>query len=369
MRELEGLDGIKLTRQRYFTDQWWTSSFNYTEMARPATISENVSIHDVTLRDGEQTPGVVWLPEERAAIAQALSDAGVGRIEAGMPIVSPETRKAMSKITAMNLKAKIIAFARANRDDINAALDTGVQGVIVEHTVNPYLCKHAYGLQTTEELIDRLATHISYAKENGLFTVFMGWDFFRSGEEHVKRVYKGVVERAAPDSLVIVDTFGVATPFAVYETFLNFKKMFPGIPLEFHVHNDFGLAGGSALAAVCAGADVIHTAVNGLGERTGNLALEETVAALEMLLDVRTGVDLSQLTRLSRLVEEISKVHPSINKPVVGRALFDIAAGIPVHYTLQMAKQGVHAVPSPFVPQAVGQEPYRFVLGQVAVRQ
>lgn len=343
-------------------ERFWVSPHNYSPRIADK-LPKRVYFHDVTLRDGEQTPGVAFKSDERILIAEALDELGVQRIEAGMPIVSKDIADAIKKIVNLNLKSEVVAFARAHKDDINASLDCGVRAIVVEHTVNPYLCRWGYGL-TEEQVIERLVSSVSMAKENGLHTTFMGWDFFRAPLDFSKKVYRAVVEQAKPDALTLVDTLGVATPAAVQEVFEDFRTMFPDLKLEFHVHNDFGMAVGAVLGAVLGGADGVHTAVNGIGERTGNAATEEVAMALECLWGIDTGLDLRKIMYVSRMVEELSKFKLAKNKPIVGRHLFDIESGVVTHVVAEMNAHGFKPVMTPFTPEVVGQSPVRFVLGK-----
>ena len=354
----EELDG----KPWFDNDRFWASPHNYSPTIT-AKLPKKIYFHDVTLRDGEQTPGVVFTADERVVIAEALDELGVQRIEAGMPIVSKDIAAGIKRLVNMNLRSEVVAFARAHKDDINASLDCGVRAIVVEHTVNPYLCRWGYDL-TEEKVIERLVSSVVMAKENGLHTTFMGWDFFRAPLDFSKRVYKAVVEHAKPDALTLVDTLGVATPAAVQETFEDFRRMFPDVKLEFHVHNDFGMAVGAVLGAVLGGADGVHTAVNGIGERTGNVATEEVAMALECLWGIDTGLDLSKIMYVSRTVETISKFALAKNKPIVGRHLFDVESGVVTHVIAEMNKKGFKPVMTPFTADVVGQEPVRFVLGK-----
>jgi methanogen homocitrate synthase len=190
----------------------------------------------------------------------------------------------------------------------------------------------------------------------------MGWDFFRCTLDYCLDLFGEVVERCRPESLVLVDTFGVATPPAVRAAFDAFSARFDPLPLEFHNHDDFGLAVGSVVAAVQGGARVVHTSVNGVGERTGNAPTEQVVAALEMLLGVDTGVRLERLTATSRLVEQVSKVPVPLNAPVVGRRVFQIETGVAVHSTEKLRAAGIKPVRT-FVPSVVGQGEIGLLLG------
>ncbi len=343
-------------------EKFWGSPHNYSPSITKL-LPKSVYIHDVTLRDGEQTPGVAFKADERIVIAEALNELGVARIEAGMPIVSKDIANGIKKLVNMNLKSQVVAFARAHKDDINASLDCGVKAIVVEHTVNPYLCRWGYDL-TEDKVIERLITSVRMAKDNGLHTTFMGWDFFRAPLDFSKKIYTEVVKNAHPDALTLVDTLGVATPAAVQETFVEFRKMFPDMVLEFHVHNDYGMAVGAVLAAVIGGANGIHTAMNGIGERTGNVATEEVCMALEMLWGIKTGVDTTKFMYVSKIVEEISKFKLAKNKPIVGEHLFDIESGVVTHIVNEMNKQGFKPVMTPFTPEMVNQKPVRFVLGK-----
>lgn len=346
----------------YKDDKYWASPHNYSPTIA-AKLPSKVYFHDVTLRDGEQTPGVAFKADERILIAQLLNELGVQRIEAGMPIVSKDIANGIKGIVNLGLKSQVVAFARAHRDDIDASLDCGVKAIVVEHTVNPYMCKWGYGLEENE-LLDRLISTVTYAKENGLDTNFMGWDFFRAPLEFSKRIYREVVKNAKPDSLTLVDTLGVATPAAVQETFEEFRKEFPNLKLEFHVHNDFGMAVGAVMGAILGGANGVHTAVNGLGERTGNVATEEVAMALECLWNIDTGLVLENIGYVSRLVQEISKFKLAGNKPIVGSGIFNMESGVVTHIIDSMEQKGFNCIMNPYSASMVGHEPLEFVLGK-----
>jgi isopropylmalate/homocitrate/citramalate synthase len=341
-------------------ERWWVSPMNFADEIQ-RRVPERVEIHDVTLRDGEQTPGVVFRRDERVAIAQALAELGVARIEVGMPAVSPEVAAGCAAVAELGLDSELVGFARAIRGDVEACASAGLTSVIVEHTVNPYLCKHVYDVDRAE-LVSRLEESFAAAREHGLRPIFMGWDFFRCTLDYCLDLFAEVVERCEPASLVLVDTFGVATPSAVRAAFEAFRERFGELPLEFHNHDDFGLAVGSAVAAVEGGATVVHSSVNGVGERTGNAPTEQVVAALEMLLGVDTGVRLERLTAVSRLVEQVSKEEVPPSAPIVGRRVFQIETGVAIHSTEKLRAAGIKPVRT-FVPSVVGQRDIGILLG------
>lgn len=358
MYSFENLKG-----QPYFDKEHkWASPLNYiTGYGQP--FQKAIYIHEVTLRDGEQSPGVCFTVAERLRIGAALSELGVKRIEAGMPVVSEEVADSIAQLVRMNLDAEIVSFARANSVDIEAALRCGVEAIVIEHTVNPYLCRYAYGLDEAK-LLDRLVASISKAKAEGLHTTFMGWDFFRSPIAFTKRVYSTVVENAKPDALVLVDTFGVATPLTVYKVVSEFRAMFPNVALEFHCHNEFGWATGAAISAIAAGADGVHSSMNGLGERTGNLPTEEIAVALDVLFGVNTGVHLERLADVCQLVAEISQVPIHGNKPITGDRVFQVESGVVTDVYTKVGEFGVKPAMNPFMPEIVGAEPISYVLGK-----
>lgn len=360
---LEKYNIESLKKQINYSDKGiWASPLNYEgKMDQP--IKKDIYIHDVTLRDGEQAAGVVFSLEERLRIGRALSELGVKRIEAGLPTVSNLIFESMSKLVKMNLDAEIVSFARAHNDDIEATLHCGVRSIVIEHTLNPYLCFNAYGL-SEQQLLDRLINSCKKAKAEGLHTTFMGWDFFRSPIEFTKYVYRQVVDEAKPDAIVLVDTFGVATPLTVYWVVKEFREMFPDVKLEFHCHNEFGWSTGAAITAISAGADGIHSAINGLGERTGNLPTEEIAVALEVLFGKKCGVKIDKLNDICKLVAEASNLPIPSNKPVMGSRVFQAESGVVVDVYNKMDQYGIKPAMTPYLPQIVGREPMEIVIGK-----
>lgn len=362
MFQMETLENIHLDGTPYFNDKKWVSPINYEAEIR-GKFPEEIYIHDVTLRDGEQTPGVAWKEDERVMLAEELSELGVRRIEVGMPIVSPSIPRAIRTLLNRNLKSELVALCRAHKDDIDLCADIGLKSVIVEHTINPYLCRYALDLDVPH-LIERLVTTVAYAKDKGMHTTFFGWDAFRTSIDYIQKVYGTVVKEAKPDAVTLVDTFGVALPDAVGLAVRKLREIIPDTPIEFHGHNEFGMGMGAVISAIQNGAVGIHCAINGLGERTGNVPTEEVAAALELLLGVKTGVNLSGLCRVSRLVAEMSKVPVPAGKPIVGPKLFDVESGLVTDIVYKMTALGVRTGMSPFVPEVVGGRPITYCIGK-----
>jgi len=356
------LKDMPLNDTPYFDNTKWVCPKNFDKKIKGENALDNIYIHDVTLRDGEQTCGLTWNEDQRVKIATALNEFGVKSIEVGMPVVSDENKRAIKRLVKMNLKSEIIPFARSLKKDVDASLECGAERIVIEHAVNPYDNEYVYGV-SSEQVIDRIVSTIEYAKKNGMKPTFMGWDTTRSTFDYVLNIFTEVAKRAHPHSMVFVDSFGVASPFAIEFFFTELKKNIPDIPLEFHVHNEFGLAMGSVFAAARAGVAGIHSSINGLGERTGNVATEEVAAALKILMGIDTGVDLTKIGEVSRLVEDISKIKVANNKPVVGKRLFWVESGIVVDAVDKLNEVGIEPAMSPYLPSLVGMGEIQVKLG------
>lgn len=341
MSKVEPLEGNVL-QPPWFTPQKWVSPLNFMpEIRAQMTLPERVLIHDVTLRDGEQSSGVVFREDEKVAIAQALAKAGIPSIEVGLASVSEEDVRALRRISELGLPSRIMVLARLRKEDVDAAVKNGAQGIVLEIGINPWMVKHAFKF-TTETMIQGLVDLSHYAKDHGLYVEFMGWEAFRlTNLDYVKRVFSEVVDRGRIDRITIADTFGMAHPLAVQYMVRKLREWIPHVPLSYHVHNDFGLATAAAIMAITSGADGVHTSFNGLGERTGNVATEEVIAACEILLDIPTGVDLRQLYRIAQMIAQISKRSIADNKPIIGNKILEIESGIPIFLLNILEKLGL----------------------------
>ena len=317
-------------KNHYIRDKlWWVSPYNFIDEVRDEfTLPGKVEIHDATLRDGEQTPGVVFRKEDKVRIAQQLDEIGVERIEAGMPAVSEEDFEAIKEISRLNLNARIYTFARALSIDIDKAVDCGAYGVIIEIPIGYPKLKYQFGW-TWEDVLRRSADCIAYAKKKNLHAVFFPYDTTRARDKDLTNLLTRLMRDAPPDSIGVVDTMGCALPEAIKFMVRKVKRL-TGLPVEIHTHNDFGMAVATELAAVTAGAEVVHSCVNGLGERTGNAALEELIFGLHVLLGMNTKYRFDKLIPLSELISEVSGVIPAKNKPVIGETNYTRESGIGV---------------------------------------
>ena len=365
--ELQEFPDFPLQEPYYKDNEKWTSMFNF-EFEDKSLKPEYVEIHDVTLRDGDQTPGVVLLEDERVRIADALAEMKVPRIEAGMPVVSKQVENAMRRMVAKKYPAsKIFAFCRAVKKDVELAVDIGCDGAIIEYCVNPYTIKYAYK-DSPEKLIEKLVTSINCAKDNNLYTSFMGWDWFRTPIEFTKWLVSELYEKTTMDGLVMVDTYGCATPDAVEEMFKRFKEWFPRLRLEFHGHNDINCGNANCLAAIRGGAEVIHTAINGLGERGGNVATEEMAVVLEIHKQISTGINLKQIMPTCRTTSIIAKMPLHTNKAVIGDRPYQSESGVAMDIAYKLSHTPnvyVTNYMAPVHPSVIGRtQDVQFVLGK-----
>jgi len=297
-----------------------------------ASLDEYV-INDSTLREGEQTPGVIFRVEDKLKIAERLDDIGVRRIESGFPAASAKQRASVRAIVGLDLDAQIFGFARATKGDIDAAVTTGVQGVIVCFSVSEFHREGKFGGMTKDEYLERLFSMVSYAEDQGVFVIYSGEDTSREGDLGFLKAAYRTAEEAGADGARIIDTLGCLSPngaaYLVEEIAGSVE-----VPLEVHFHNDMGLSLANSIAAISAGASGISTAINGLGERAGIVATEEAIAALHILYGV-DFFELGKLTELSRFVEELTGISMPPLKPFTGRNVCTHSSGIHQHGVLR----------------------------------
>jgi methanogen homocitrate synthase len=314
----------------------------------------NVEICDVTLRDGEQTPGVTFSCEEKAEIARLLDTIGIEVIEAGFPVVSPYEKHCVTTIAGMGLDACICCLARARPPDVTAAVDCGVDMVSIFVATSDLHIKHKYK-KPKEQVLDEALRCVDFAHDHGLQVRFAAEDASRTDMAFLKEVYRRGAEHGA-ELLSFADTVGHLVPT---EMFRIMSELVASVDRPFcaHCHNDMGCAVANTITAAEAGAFQLHTTVNGIGERAGNASLEEVLVALRM----KGGVDrydLSYLTILSHTVEKYSGIALPRNKPVVGELAFSHESGIHIAAILEDPSTYEN-----FPPQMVGNE-RRFILGK-----
>jgi isopropylmalate/homocitrate/citramalate synthase len=344
------------------TDRWFTSPWNFVPEVRdqlhlPATLQ----VHDVTLRDGEQQAGVVLTSDDKVRIAEALAEAGVHRIEAGLPAVSKADEDAVRRIVKLDLPSRIYAFSRCTTDDVRRAADCGVTGVVMEIPSSHHLIEQAYRWPV-ERAIDASIEATSLAHELGLEISFFPIDATRAGLVEYLDLLERVATDGHVDSIGLVDTFGVLSPHGV-AMFVRQTRERMGVPLETHFHMDFGLGVANTLLAVGEGVGVVQTTVTGIGERAGNTPMEETVLALLTMYGLDSGIRTERFFDLSRLVMELTGVTQPSNRPVVGERLFNVESGIISTWVRNVGNEALTEA-FPYRPELVGQRPPALVLGK-----
>jgi methanogen homocitrate synthase len=316
--------------------------------------SWNVEICDVTLRDGEQTPGVSFSCEEKIRIAETLDQIGIEVIEAGFPITSPYEKHCVKTISHLDLDARICCLARARKGDIEAAIDCDVDMVSIFMPTSELHVRHKFH-RPREEVLAETLEMVDLTHDHGLQVRFAAEDASRTDLPFLLEVYRQGEEHGA-DLLSFADTVGALTPLEMYET-MKVLVAHASRPLCAHCHNDMGCATANTLAAGAAGAFQLHTTVNGLGERAGNASLEEVLVALHMKAGIHR-YDLSLLMTLSRMVTQYSGVQVDALKPVVGENAFRHESGI--HIAAILEDSETYEL---FPPALVGGE-RRFILGK-----
>ena len=282
-----------------------------------------VGFYDTTLRDGEQTVGVVLDPEQKLEIARALDELGIERIEAGFPRVSEEDRRAIELIRDAGLRAEVWGFSRAVKADVEALLELELTASVVESPISD-LKLRALGV-SRDEMLDRIRGAVSFAAGRGVTVAYFGVDGTRADPRFFDAAYDAAVAAGARE-VVVVDTIGVASPEAVAELVGRTRERL-GVPVHFHGHNDFGVATAAAVAAVRAGATWIHGTINGMGERAGNASLAEVALALRGLYRIETRLRLDRVREVSRRVREVAGYELEPWKPLVGENLFTRESG------------------------------------------
>jgi D-citramalate synthase len=316
-------------------------------LSSPNRFPEKVRILDTTLRDGEQTPGVSLIPENKLRIAQRLDELGVDIIEAGFAAVSEGEMEAVKLIADAGLRAEICSAARGTRGDIDAVAKSGADSI---HLIIPVSDLHieAKLKKTREQVLQITQDMVRHAKDCGLIVELSAEDATRADVTYLKKMFATGIEAGA-DRVVACDTVGVLTPERSYELFADLRRSLKVPVVSVHCHNDFGMAVANTVAALRAGANQFHATINGLGERAGNASLEEIVVSLRSLYKLKLDIKMEQLYSISQLVSRLTGIYVQPNKAIVGENAFTHESGIHT--------QGMLAHPSTYEaiePELVG---------------
>jgi 2-isopropylmalate synthase len=336
-------------------------------VTKEARDPNRVIVFDTTLRDGEQAPGFSMSVEAKLKMATALRDLGVDVIEAGFAAASPGDAEAVRRVAGEVEGPIFCSLSRASEDDIRTAY--GALQSAPKRRLHIFLStspihRAAKLNLSADEVLDAAVRSVSFARTLFDDVEFSAEDAIRTERSFLGEVMEAVAEAGAA-TLNIPDTVGYSTPAEIGEIFAEIKRRvarFPDIVVSAHCHNDLGMAVANTLSAVANGARQVEVAINGIGERAGNCALEEVVMALKTrsdLFDVHTGIDTTKLVQTSRLLSALTRSPVVRNKAVVGVNAFAHEAGIHQHGMLADAR--TYEI---MRPEDVGFEGTRLVLGK-----
>jgi methanogen homocitrate synthase len=323
--------------------------------AAPPGLPRRITVYDTTLRDGEQMAGISFSPAQKVRIARMLDEVRVPQIEAGFPAVSASELRAVRACSRAGLDAEVLCLARLRKEDIDAAQSAEADAVLLFIATSPLHLRHKLRM-TEEQVLRAIPEALDRARSLGLKASFTPEDSTRTPLPFLRKALRAAVEAGAW-RVGLADTLGCINPEGI--RFLV-RKLRPltRTPFTLHLHNDFGLALGNALAGVGEGADAVATTVAGFGERSGNVPLEQFACALKFLYKKDIGIRTEGLTPLARAVSRLAGVPLPANAPIVGEGVFTHKAGIHIAGVLRESAT-YEAVP----PAAVGNR-RRFVLGK-----
>ena len=286
----------------------------------------NIIIDDTTLRDGEQTAGVVFSLAEKVAIARLLDAIGVQEIECGIPAMGVEEQASVRTLVELGLSARLITWNRAVISDIQASVAAGVGAVDISLSVSDIHIERK--LRKDRHWVkEQLKVALGFAKEHDLYVSVGGEDSSRADLDFLAELME-IAGSMGADRFRFCDTLGILDPFATFDKISFLRSAVPGIDIEVHTHNDLGMATANAIAGIRAGARFVNTTVNGLGERAGNAALEEVVMALKHACGVDPGIDTRRFVELSKMVGQASCRPVPEWKAVVGEKVFAVESGL-----------------------------------------
>jgi methanogen homocitrate synthase len=316
---------------------------------------EKITVYDTTLRDGEQTPGVCLRTPEKLKIARKLDELRLPQIEAGFPVVSNEEKRSIKAIVAEDLDAQILVLSRTKKEDIDIAIDCGVDGIITFLGTSDIHLQHKHK-KSKDEALNICMNSIEHAKDHGLFVAFSAEDATRTDLDFLKKIFYRA-EKYGADRLHIADTVGAISPQGMNYLVRELKKDI-NTEIALHCHNDFGMALSNCISGLLAGASAVSTTVNGIGERAGNTSLEEFVMSMLIIYGVDLGYNIGIFYELSKLVENLTNMRIPENKPIVGKNVFRHESGIHVDAVIKEP-----LTYEPFLPELIGHH-RRIVLGK-----
>ena len=288
--------------------------------------SHDIIMDDTTLRDGEQTAGVVFSKREKVAIARMLDSIGVGEIECGIPAMGAEEQSGIRTLVDLGLNARLITWNRALVPEIAASIACGVRAVDISVSVSDQMIVHKLR-KDREAVKEQLKVALGFAKQHNLYVSVGGEDASRADLSFLVELME-ITRSMGGDRFRFCDTLGIMDPFTMFDKVTYLRLAVPEVDIEVHTHNDLGMATANAIAGIRAGAKFVNTTINGLGERAGNAALEEVVMGLKHACGIETGIDTRRFREMSLFVARASHRPLSVSKPVVGSRVFAHESGL-----------------------------------------
>lgn len=328
---------------------------NHYNQTHPVKLHPEIRVLDNSLRDGEQTPGVVFNKADKIAVVSLLYESGIRDAEIGFPASSEQERESIKAVMDLNFPMRLYGLCRLKREDIDHAIACGLKGVTLFLPGSHRYRYENLGLKPKDEIttIQRL---IDYAVSHGMRVKF--------GCENASRMpfetfmnYLRAGKASGASTVSFADTAGVMTPIAMFHVV---KEMVSQLNMEIsvHCHNDLGMATANTIAAAEAGAVELQGCMNGIGERAGNAPLEEVAIALKTQYCCDMGIDFKQLKTLSDLVYERSHLAPAFNKPLFGRVVFQHESAI--HVTSLLRKETLYEA---YPPTMIGRN-HEIIMGK-----
>ncbi len=303
-------------------------------------------ICDTTLRDGEQSAGIVFANLEKLRIAKLLDEIGVQQIEAGIPAMGGDEKKAVKQIAGLGLDASILGWNRANKEDIAHSIDCDVDSVAISMSSSDIHIQHKL-MKSREWVLEKITEAVEYAKAHGVYISANAEDASRADPDFLITFAKTAKEAGA-NRFRYCDTIGMLEPRRSYD---DIKRIIEHakIDVEMHTHNDFGMATANAIAGVQAGAKFVSTTVLGIGERTGNSPLEEIAMTAKHILKMDVHFDTTRFREVSEYVASAASRTIPGWKPIVGENCFAHEAGIHTDGVIKYLSNY-----EPYTPEEVG---------------
>lgn len=311
---------------------------------------------DTTLRDGEQAPGVAFSLKEKITLAGLLDETGVPELEIGIPAMGKTAIREIRAIGGMGFSFNTLSWCRAVEQDIRHSIEAGTDGVHLSFPVSDILLKTIN--KSRHWVMDEVKRLVRLASQEFSYVTVGAQDASRADHAFL-RDFAGAVMDSEAVRLRLADTVGLLNPLSTTTLVSSIRALNPAFSLEFHAHNDLGMACANTLAAYLAGADCLSTTVNGLGERAGNAAMEEVVMALKLSAGIEVPVEKSGFTHLCRYVETISGRLNSASKPIIGDLVLSHESGIHAH-CLMRDRLSYQLIPAALV----GREESAFCIGK-----